>query len=66
MLPFRSWILDETVKQRRSVSLSSILQCPHFRGSRAELICKKDVLKNLAKFAVFSLARMFLVNFAKF
>ena len=28
----------------------SLLQCPHFISSHPELFCKKDVLKNFAKF----------------
>ena len=29
---------------------TSLLKCLHFRSSRPELFCKKDVLKNFAKF----------------
>ena len=57
MLPSYSKISAETisiastsVQQRQSISFTSLLQCPHFRSSRPELLCKKDVLKNFAEF----------------
>ena len=33
-----------------NLSSASLLQCPHFRSSRPELLCKKGVLKNFANF----------------
>ena len=57
MLPLCSGILAEAIiiassclQQIQSISLSSLLQCPHFRSSCLELFCKKSVLKNFAKF----------------
>ena len=34
----------------QSISLASLLKCRHFRSSRPELFCKRDVLKNIAKY----------------
>ena len=39
-----------SLQQRKSISLASFLQYPDFRSSCAELLCKKRVLKNFAKF----------------
>ena len=58
MLPSRSGILAKAIKsiassslqQIQSISLASLLQCPHFRSSRPKLYCKKGVLKNFANF----------------
>ena len=58
MLPSRSGILAKAIKsiassslqQIQSISLASLLQCPHFRSSRPKLCCKKGVLKNFANF----------------
>ena len=54
MLPSPSGILAEAIsiaftslQQIQSISLASLLQCPHF--SRQELFYKKGVLKNFAK-----------------
>ena len=57
MLPSYSGILAEAIRiaftslqQRRSISLASFLQCPHFRNIRLELFCKNRFLKSFAKF----------------
>ena len=34
----------------QSISLASLLKCPHFRSSRPELFYKRGALKNFAKF----------------
>ena len=38
-----------SLQQRQSISLASFLQCPHFRSSCPELLCKKSVFKNFEK-----------------
>ena len=57
MLPSRSGILAEAIsiaytslQQRQSTSLAKFFQCPHFRSSRPELLCKKGAFKNFSKF----------------
>ena len=34
----------------QSISLASLLKCPHFRSSRPELLYNRGALKNFAKF----------------
>ena len=43
---------DQPDKTNTSPIISlALLKCPHFRSSLPELFCKRDVLKNFAKFA---------------
>ena len=42
--------LHPALQQMQSLSLASLLNCPHFRSSRPELFSKKDVRKNFGKF----------------
>ena len=48
MLPSCSGI--SSLQQIRSISLASLLKCPHFRSGRLELFCKRGALKKFAKF----------------
>ena len=57
MLPLDSGILAKAIsiassslQQTQFISLTLLLQCPHFRSNRPELFCKKTVLKSFAKF----------------
>ena len=56
MLPSGSGVLAKAIKQSiqlsttNTISISSLLKCQHFKSSRLELFCKRDVLKNFAKF----------------
>ena len=43
-------IVSSSLRQKQSIFLTSLLQCPHFRSSRPELFCKKDAFENFAKF----------------
>ena len=56
MLPSGPGVLAKAIKQSiqlsttNTISISSLLKCLHFKSSRLELFCKRDVLKNFAKF----------------
>ena len=43
-------ITSTSLQQRKSISLASFLQCPHFRGNHPELFSKIAALKNFGKF----------------
>ena len=53
-------IASSSLQLRKSISLASFLQCPHFRSNRTEVFAKKLLLK------ILQTSQVFPVNFAKF
>ena len=73
MLPSRSGILAEAIsiassslQQIQSVSLASLLQCPHSEAIVRSCSVKRVFLKILQNFQVFPLAQEIPLNFASF